>query len=225
MDITLFDLKRLLGIAVPTSYTAYVASTDEATLFERRYDPKTISILNLIVRSTDRDGWSSDKFLISEDGLGNYYFIEDEAPDAKVLLWSHDPEGIEDTQLKAIDFLHTTENGFGINNEVPQDSVYLSRADYIGESILAPISLDEWKAAIDDTPSIQYLGYLEMNNPFTGKTTRIDWPGLAHAEIDNTQVRLKLNSGRIEITEPPRSAHNLWLSLSTILDARVFIGQ
>jgi len=209
----------------PASYAMYIRNTEPQEVTERGYDPKTIAVLNLELRSDDKSGWTADRFFISADGIGNYYFISEGKGKSTVALWSHDPLGIEETGTGVIEFLNNHEQIYGILSEAPDGDIYLSRSSSVGGSILEPILLDEWKEAIADIDEITYLGYWMLKNIFTGEDMKIDRPGMAVAEIGDVRVKLSLKYGRIEIAKPPVTADPLVKLLAKRLNAKIFLGS
>src|SRR5262245_39133573 len=107
MEIALGDLERLLQSPIPEKYAGYIKKTNAAALRERGFDPKTLCILNLELKEADKGGWTEGKFFLSGDGCGNYYFVSNANKSSrdKVLLWAHDPPGIEDPRKDLLAFL------------------------------------------------------------------------------------------------------------------------
>lgn len=199
MKFGLDDLERLLPCPVPEDYVEYVEGSKASDLRKRGFDPKTLCVLNLELRAHDRDGWTKDRFFLSGDGLGNYYFVSARAKAAgRVKLWAHDPPGIEDQREDLASFLASATQENPILRSIRPRTFCIARTEIVGESILDPISLPEWKKAIAACEGVRYRGYRSGKNPFTGEKLRFDAPGLAVAQIDGDAVNLQLYSGRVE---------------------------
>ncbi len=98
MEVSLVELEERLQYPVPRGYVEFVRGSDPTSLWTRGFDPKTLCVLNLTLREIDNDGWTKCRFFLSGDGCGNYFFVPvpSEGSSDRVLLWSHDPPGIED---------------------------------------------------------------------------------------------------------------------------------
>jgi hypothetical protein len=200
MEIAIGDLERLLYSPVPEKYVSYVKQTNAAALRERGFDPKTLCVVNLELKEADKEGWTKGRFFLSGDGCGNYYFVSNTSKisRAKVLLWSHDPPGIEDPQVDLFAFLESAVQENPIIRSIEPKRFCIARTDPIGESILDPILLEEWKQAITQCDAVRYQGYRVGQNPFTGEYVRFELPGLAVAECDGDEFLLQLRYGRVE---------------------------
>jgi hypothetical protein len=175
--IDIGELEARLGGPVPRAYRELV-ELEGASLEVRGFDPKTLLVLNL-----ERRCWahvdSQGKFFVNGDGCGNYYFTELAAAAERVLLWCHDSPGIEEPRYQLPDFLRDSEQECRVDYPVRSGELYICRSAAYGESILEPIGLAEWVAALDATSGITHVGYREGRNPFNGETIRVDSPGLA----------------------------------------------
>jgi hypothetical protein len=199
MKFDLDDLERLMPFPIPDEYVKYVEASKRADLRKRGFDPKTLCILNMELREHDRDGWTKDRFFLSGDGVGNYYFVSTKGRGSdRVKLWSHDPPGIEDQGEDLESFLASATQENPIIKSVRPKAFCIARTEIVGESILDPISLTEWKKAVAICDGVRYRGYRSGKNPFTGEKLRFDAPGLAVADIDGESVNLQLHSGRVE---------------------------
>ena len=198
-----FDLERLakfLSCPVPEEYAEYFAASNPSALERRGFDPKTLCILNLELREVDRDGWTRSRLFLSGDGCGNYYFVSTGKDESKgVMLWSHDPPGIEDQQESLASFLDSATQENPIVQKVQPRGFCIARAETIGESILDPIGLEEWKKVIASYDDMRYAGCRVGKNPFTGEDLHFDAPGLAALNIgSDDEIALDLHWGRIE---------------------------
>jgi hypothetical protein len=200
MKIDLDHLGKLLSVSVPEEYVAYVAASSAAALERRGFDPKTLCVLNLELREVDRDGWTKNRLFLSGDGCGNYYFVSTTEDESKgVMLWSHDPPGIEDQAESLASFLDGATQDNMIVHKVKPNSFCIARTETIGESILNPIALEEWKKAIASYDDIKYAGCRVGKNPFTGEELHFDAPGLAALDLENgDEIALDFRWGRIE---------------------------
>jgi hypothetical protein len=200
MEIGLAELEQRLRSPIPRGYVAFVESTDPASLRKRGFDPKTLCVLNLERREIDNEGETESRLFLSGDGCGNYFFVPltDKGRSDRVLLWSHDPPGIEDAETDLRTFLSTRVQEDPIRDSLYPRTFCIARTDCIGESVLDPISLKDWKKAIASCDGVRYRGYLEMKNPFTEETVKVTRPGVAVAECDGREVVLELLWGRVE---------------------------
>lgn len=197
MKFDLDDLERLCPCDIPDEYIEYVEASKPSDLTKRGFDPKTLCVLNLQLREWDREGWTKDRFFLTGDGLGNYYFISTKG-ETDVKLWCHDPPGIDDQGQNLESFLASVIQNDPIIRSLRPKTICIARTEIIGESILEPISLAEWQQAIAACEGVRYLGVRIGRNPFTDEEMRFDAPGLAVADVDEKAVNLQLSSGRVE---------------------------
>jgi hypothetical protein len=200
MNINLQDLKRLLGDCVPSEYIKLC----ESKKIKQGFDPKTVCILNLELRDSEANKWARDKFVITGDGCGNYYYAPKAYEGKKIYLWSHDPLAIEKYEINIADFIKNGVQENPIILSLTDHEFAISRTEILGESILDPISLDEWKNVIELDKNITYLGFREMINPFTKEITKMDCPGYSTASVGGKKYPIKLIYGRI-ISDAPIS--------------------
>jgi hypothetical protein len=223
MKIDLDELEQSLPELIPEEYIEYVEDCDPAELRKRGFDPKTLCVLNLELRERDLDGWTDNRFFLTGDGCGNYYFVSTQPEKSdRVMLWSHDPPGIENQHEDLESFLESATQENRAAGSLPPKSFCIARTAVWGESILQPISLEEWKVAISACKGVQYLGFRAGQNPFTGEEIRFDAPGLATAAIGGTTIALHLNSGRITGNYAPK-ARPLLASLTHALRAKLTV--
>jgi hypothetical protein len=204
MNLDLDDMKRLLPCPIPSAYVEYVEASQPADLKKRGFDPKTLCVLNLELRDMDREGWTKDRFFLSGDGSGNYYFVTSKGTKtSQVKLWAHDPSGIEDQGDDLKTFLSSATQENPLITSARPKTFCIARTEVVGESILQPITLAEWKTAIAACEGVEYRGYRTGKNPFTGEALRKDLPGLAVATIDGKEVHLRRYCGRVEGDDSP----------------------
>jgi len=222
---TLDDMTRALGAAECASYRACYQKVGPDLLVARGFDPKTLTVLNLYLRTREgADACPQHSLFLSGDGRGNYWFVGVGDPVGKVMLWSRDPAGIEATGEPLIEFLQRSEQRNRILLEPAPGDVFITRTEVPGESILDPIGLDEWRAAIARTRLLEYRGFRRARNPFTGEELRFDSPGAAIARDAGREVLFRLHSGRVCASDLPASFDPLLHSLAGMLRARVVRG-
>jgi hypothetical protein len=102
-------LETRLNGCVPAAYREHVRAQAPASLVKKGFDPKTLLILNLELEGFERYGGIDRRFFLTGDGCGNYYFVDLGGDPTKVLLWAHDPPGIEDPGYNLARFLRDSE--------------------------------------------------------------------------------------------------------------------
>jgi hypothetical protein len=218
-------MARVLGTDLCASYRACHQKLGAQLLQERRFDPKTLTVLNLTLRAREgEDACPQHCFFLTGDGSGNYWFVAAGDPVGKVMLWAHDPPGIETTDQQLLEFVQVAEQRNPILLEPPPGDVYVARTEVPGESILDPISIEEWLAVLARTPVLEYRGYRRSRNPFTGEELRFNCPGGAVARHEGREVLFRLYCGRICAADLPDSFTPLLQSLAGMLGARVIRG-
>ncbi|HEU4624819.1 MAG TPA: hypothetical protein VFS52_08670 [Steroidobacteraceae bacterium] len=222
---TLDDMTRALGAAECASYRICQQKFGPQALAERGFDPKTLTVLNLVLRTQQSAGaYPQHALFLSGDGRGNYYFVPVGDPIGKVLLWTRDPPGIEATGEPLIEFLQRAEQRTRILAEPAPGDVYIARTEVPGESILDPIEMEEWRAVVARTPALEYRGYRRGRNPYTGEELRFDCPGGAVARHGTREVLFRLYAGRICASDLEPSFDPLLQSLADLLHAHVIRG-
>jgi hypothetical protein len=174
------DLKELevrLEGTLPLAYRDLVRS-EESSLKTRGFDPKTLLVLNLQLRSWEHVA-SQGRLFLNGDDFGNYYFTQLDAAADRVLLWLHESPDVQDPNRGLVAYLREAEQLSRIDRPVSPGILYICRTSPCAESILDPIRLEEWIAAVEATDGITYVGCREGRNPFTGEPLRIELPGLA----------------------------------------------
>lgn len=222
---TLDDMTRALGAAECASYRTVYQKLGPTLLAERGFDPKTLTVLNLILRAHEGTGaYPQHTLFLSGDGCGNYYFVGVGDPVGKVMLWAHDPPGIETTDETLLDFLQRAQQQNPVVTQPAPGDVFITRTEVPGESILDPIGMDEWRAAVARTPALEYRGYRRGRNPFTGEELRYDCPGGAVARDAGREALFRLYAGRVCASDLPASFDSLLQSLGGILRAHIVRG-
>lgn len=202
--VDLSELESRLNGVLPADYRAYVQTKPAATLAKQGFDPKTLLILNLELHRLPRYEESNRRFFLNGDGCGNYYFVDLLGDPSKVLLWAHDPPGIEDPDCCLLDFLRDSEQTNRIDLPVERGCLWLCRTPTHAESILDPISLDEWIDAVRCTDGLEYQGYREGKNPFTGEVIRVETPGRTRV-LGLEQSYIQFFHGRARLDDNPVS--------------------
>jgi hypothetical protein len=216
---TVDDLIRELGADVCVAYRACFEKVGDPWLRRRGFDPRTLMVLNLELRS--EGSLPPNKLYLSGDGSGNFWFASAGDPLGKVALWSHDPPGIESTEYYLLEFLQLAEQVNPIAVEAPPGYFYISRSKEPGESILDPIELDEWIRVVEHHPAIQFLGYRPARNPFTGEELRFKSPGGAFVRHNDEKIFFELRFGRVCAKDVPAELDPLIHQLASALAAKV----
>jgi hypothetical protein len=222
---TLDDMTRALGAAECASYRTVYQKLGPRLLAERGFDPKTLTVLNLMLRAHEGAGaFPQHTLFLSGDGCGNYYFVGVGDPIGKVMVWAHDPPGIEPTDEPLLEFLQRAQQQNPVVTEPAPGDVFISRTEVPGESILDPIGMDEWRATVARTPKLEYRGYRRGRNPFTGEELRFDCPGGSVARDGEREVLFRLYAGRVCASDLPPSFDPLLQSLAGMLRAHIVRG-
>lgn len=194
-SIDLEALESRLGVKVPRFYREYVHSMSALQLAQQGFDPKTLLVLNLELKELEHYENIRERFFLNGDGCGNYYFIDVESDEDTILLWSDDPPGIEHRGDKLATYLPEAEQVCRIDIPIRPGDRYICRTKAYAESILDPISLEEWIDAVNSTDGVKYLGYSEYKSPFTGELIRSEQPGLT-AILGQPNVQIRVLHGR-----------------------------
>lgn len=217
--IGILDLELRLAGKVPRAYVELVRTESAALLTQRGFDPKTLLVLNLELRNVGDHLEARGRLFLNGDGCGNYYFAALEFGADSVLLWSHDPPGIEDPELTLSSYLHSAEQTCRIDWPVQPGRIYICRTSAYAESILDPIDLSEWVAVVKSNGDLEYRGCREGKNPFTGEAIRVPSPGLA-AVLGKDKDFISFHHGRATLADSP--LHRvIAMSLAAKLGARV----
>jgi hypothetical protein len=186
-------------------------------------------VLNLQLREGFAGGsWEEhlQKFFISGDKCGNYFFIPDTVD--RVLLLAHDPPGIEDAEMSVLTFLETeTWTTQDILQDEEEGIAVISRTEVIGESILDPVLPAQWREAIAQMPQMQRLG--GRPSIFTGELISSPWKDLAYGLFDGLEIQAHFYCGRINVygreVGASSCAQSVAQHLAGHLGARVTLGS
>ena len=222
---TVEDMTRALGANVCASYSACYQKLGLQLLQARGFDPKTLTVLNLNLRAREgAEACPQHSLFLTGDGHGNYWLVAAGDPLGKVMRWTQDPPGIEASDEVLYEFLQAAEQRNRILIEPAPGDVYLARTAVPGESILDPISMDEWLAAVARTPLLEFRGYRRGRNPFSGEELRFPCPGGSVARHEGREMLFRLYCGRVCASDLPASFDALLKSLAGLLGAHIIRG-
>jgi hypothetical protein len=221
--VDLDALEARLEINAPRAYREHVQSTSAAELAQQGFDPKTLLVLNLELKELKYYENIRNRFFLNGDGCGNFYFVDLDADEDTILLWAHDPPGIEYPGYVLATYLRDAEQECRIDFPIMPWHLCICRTARHAESILNPISLEEWIAAVNSTEGVHYLGYREFQNPFTGETIRIEMPGTAKFMGDNN-LRIDFRHGRAMLKDSPLG-RPIAIALAQKLGANLLEGE
>lgn len=188
---------------MPAGYVLYAQTTPVDSLVEQGFDPKTLLVLNLGSRNLEDSAEHQERFFLSGDGCGNYLFVNANTDPEKVLLWAHDPVGIEDPRLQLSTYLPSAVQEDRIDHPPRPNTLHICRTPRYGESILDPIALEDWIAAVNETSGIEYRGYRDAPNPFTGQVQRIELPGIAVVVVGSETFEVSYWRGGAALRDTP----------------------
>jgi len=246
--MTIDDLKNLesyLGLTLPTAYahallTGVTIPGAEPGLYFQQ-DAKSLLIANLELRMAVRKDtfcgtpWPPQMISIGDDGCGQTYCISADDPSCAVQCLEEEPETVV-PDLPA--FFEYISNLFGgapvIMGRAPiveildpaieePTKVFIARTTNPRESVLDPISLDEWTAYVDVDPELQMQSYRIVINPFTFQQSQLPCPGLAVLGSDPTQ-QFHYDLGRIEASRPGPEVMEKRRQTAVSLKARFLAG-
>ncbi len=217
--VSLKELEVRLGYPAPVHYRELVQHTAEDDLHARGFDPKTLLVINLERVDLELFEGSRKRFFLCGDGCGNTYFVDLDRKQDRVLLWAHDPPGIEDADISLTVFLREAVQDLRLDHPLRPGTIFLSRTSIPAESILRPITLPEWRSAISAVDGVEYQGFREVVNPFTKEVLTIEATGLAALTAEPTNKALLLH-GRVTLSDSS-SARAVALELGERLGAAV----
>ncbi len=197
-SIDLSALESRLVLSAPPGYREYIQSNASALVVKQGFDPKTLLILNLELDELEHFEGISKRFFLNGDGCGNYYFVDLAGDQNEVLLWAHDPPGIEHLGQSLAEHLRDSKQDCRIDWAIAPGHLWLCRTSAYAESILDPISLAEWIDAVRSTEGLEYRGYREGKNPFTGESLRVETPGLT-AVVGHEKAFISFFHGRARL--------------------------
>ncbi|TWT65170.1 hypothetical protein Pla123a_49160 [Posidoniimonas polymericola] len=217
---SLEDLVARISGPVPEGYLQYLRFNSADAVSEQGFDPTTLLVLNLELTDLEDTEEHRKRFFLTGDGCGNYLFVVGDDPAEVVHLWDHDPLGIVSTDESLSDFLPTAEQQCRIDWPPNEGDLYICRTSRYGESILDPIPIEEWIAAVDATEGIRHQGYSEGKNPFTGVVVRFDEQGFSLIGEGGARNSARWYHGRVMLRDTPGN-RQLAESLAVKLAARV----
>jgi hypothetical protein len=221
--ITAVELVKRYGEGVCRPYLAAIEGFDADWLEARRLDPESIYILNYEVRHTSHppSGVGPSRLYLAEDGCGNYFFVDGDDSNDSVKFDCHDPPGIEDTGLAVVDWLSVVGSELEPSNVVGADSLVICRTEQIHRSALAPIELEELRAAVAGLSQVECPGYLSGVNPFTGREERYESSDSVLVTVGDQAFFGWLSSGRLEFSNATDALVPIAGELADRLRARV----
>jgi hypothetical protein len=187
------------------------------------HDFKELLIQNLELRmcsSSDAFAggrWPNYYVCIGHDGCGNYYCINSNDLTCAVLFFDHEADAFEvvsenlDAYADYITDLNESVAAYIVYNSHVEDrtaipsmspDVVLTRANSPRESILEPITLEEWTSFVRNDSDLEMRGYRLMTNPFTKLETRLDSPGLAVLVGEGNSQEFIFMFGRVVVRRP-----------------------
>jgi hypothetical protein len=206
-------------------------------------DPNELLISNLELRMFPGTGvfagaaWPIDH--IGNDGCGNNYSICTADPQCAVWFFDHEANAFETISANLDEYFAYLADLFHrvailrqnrapvdppVPAVVPDPDVTLARSKTPRESVLNPISMDEWAAFVDADADLKMRGYSAMLNPFTGGELRIEYPGLAVMQVGDRVYEFNLIFGRIVARRPAPAAIAKLEEAAVALNGRVFTG-
>ena len=236
-------IEERLGVRLPGAYRdsllrgVRIADGDPDLYFQQ--DPNELLISNLELRMFPGTGvfagaaWPIDQICIGNDGCGNYYSISTGDPNCAVWFF----ETISPTLDEDFAYLADLFQRVAIlrENRAPVDppartvvldpDAVVARSKTPRESVLNPISLDEWSAFVDSDADLKMREYSSMLNPFTGGELRIEYPGLAVMHVGDRVYEFKYIFGRIVARRPAPAALAKLEQAAVALNGRVLTGQ
>jgi SMI1-KNR4 cell-wall len=244
MNKTQLDLAEcLLAMQFPHPYRRFMESLsddgrtarwEEPTYIQIINHPELLAVTNLELREVGPRfagaPWPKDYLAIGDDGCGNSYCLAlGNQSTASLLLYDHDPEDdlieVDASYAAFFQILARYQPEFddcGVSNRI-EKGLIVTRAAEPWQSILNPISLDEWSGYVGTDSALKYLGYREQTNPFTRETTRIHWPGYAvWDQADEPVVPIEYRSGRITMKGQSARCVETMGRIAGALNARLF---
>lgn len=204
---------------------------------------KELLITNLTLRMSPRPDafcggpWPADLLCIGDDGCGNFYCIRVEGSDKSVLLFDHEADEFEAVaksltahfaQLAGL-FRRFSQSGGteaetdDTGNDVSR-TASVARANDPRESVLNPISLEEWTRFVQSDPDLEMRGYRRMIDPFSKAEKRLSRPGLAVLQASGGEQPLEYAFGRITVVNPSPAMLEKLRGAAQALNAKLSVG-
>lgn len=240
-------IERHLNLVLPDVYrqTLLVGVTINGADPEPYFvqDAKELLLSNLELRMRPAPNafagapWPAEYFCIGNDGCGNEYAIDVRDPACQVRLCDHDlgafdPRGDDlPGYLRSLkdlfDWRDTTIDVYEDAADVGVDSApsryyaVVTRANERRESVLNPITLDEWKTVVAADPDLQLREYEIRRNPFSAEEIRISRPGLAVMNGLGAMEKFEFFYGRITVCCPSVIALEKLAQFALALNAKL----
>lgn len=220
MDEERERLEELIGRPLPAEIVAAQENYPvefRGAAFERDFDPTVRALLvsNLTVRHESASGafggkdWPSTFLAIGDDSCGNTYAVDASKPGASVLFYDHEQGEFEEWCPSVEAFVMRLKDQLQEVNErtagdVPSGRMtipqYFSirRSEVAVESVLDPISTEEWRAAVATIPELTLVSTLTQINPFTKEEFQVKVAEFAKVSGGEPGDRFTLSFGRVD---------------------------
>lgn len=228
-DRDIATIEERLGVALPENYAdalrAGVLLNDQPPGRYFYQDAIEILIANLELRMCPRSNafggadWPFDSICIGDDECGNYFCIGADDPTCQVLIFNHEENGFEPIAASLRQYLadiasmlanleaYRPEQGLSDEPQQqtrPSSDAVVARTRKPRESVLDPITREEWEAFVAGDPDLQMIGYRTGVNPFTNEEVRFEAPGLAVLSKEASSFQYAF--GRITVDRPGPAA-------------------
>lgn len=240
------NIESRLALLLPDAYRELLLKgvTLDGSLPEPylKQEVKELLITNLQLRMTPRKdafagaAWPSKYVCIGDDGCGNYYCIAADDPGCEVFLFDHDENAFMPVSGNLREYIEYISNLFESvaaikgnradslevpKKATPSDDAVISRTDDPRESVLNPISLEEWTAFVAADADLEMRGYARMINRFTNEERRFDWPGMAVLHAGKKDHEFIYAYGQISVRKPDRTALKKLKQVAASLNAKL----
>lgn len=232
-------IETRLGVTLPDLYRemlldgVLIDGADPSPFFLQH--PKAILVYNLelrIVESRFKFGdacWSETDINIGNDAGENYYGLRLDDPQCPVRGYSLDDGEYRIRYPSLPAFFEELTERFRKYPQLKSPPVYessstemaVARTEVPQESILDPISLEEWTAFVEADPDLELRGFEMRYNPFKSQRYRSDDPGLAVLTAGDSEQKFKYLYGRITVRNPSPEAIAKLQQAAEALNARV----
>ncbi|MCA9028984.1 MAG: SMI1/KNR4 family protein [Planctomycetaceae bacterium] len=246
-DLTLIETR--LALKLPAAYRdALLAGVELNSSAPEPYfqqDATELLITNLELRMSpnqdafDGGAWPADGICIGDDGSGNIYFIRANDEKCAVECYDHETGEFEAVSDSLEGYFAYIENllrtmaaitgGRGPSIDSPPVAEHKSgaaivRTATLRESVLNPISMEEWTAFVESDAELEMRGYRSIVNPFNREEIRTESPGLAVMQEDDSNQEFEYTCGRIMVRRPSHAALAKLDEAASVLNAKVLTG-
>jgi len=226
-------VEKRLGFKLPEAYCEFVARSERCEPYLES-DLKRVLIENLQLRMTPRPAafagkpWPASFLCIGNDGCGNNYAIDVDAPQAGVWFFDHEADEFEIVAAGLAEFVQQmaplASIDYRANGSLPlqSDNHVIARTELPEESVLAPITLEEWKSLVDCDDQLEWIEFDERKHPFNAEVIRIPVYGLARVRSGTESKNLQWGFGRIWNRRGGLETVEKMKVIASILEARFF---